>query len=266
MARQHVTFAVALTGTGLATAAYAAPAVETWVRDRPFETGLFLLLIAGGALVPDIDHHGSTLTKKLGWLGAILHWTLRIFGIRHRGFMHTLWFALVSGAFFFALTLASALTEWVDIFLIVLLLFYASITLGFVLGKVGRNPALVLLLGVGMCYAGMDGLVDFSAAWVPVGAFLGPLLHDLGDMATKGKLPFLYPLVKTRFGSPIPFRTGGWFEKGLLRFLFFAWSLATVVWVVMMGSGNLERTDFAAWDGLNPTRESLPYVTWSVVP
>jgi uncharacterized metal-binding protein len=267
MARQHVTFAVGLTGAGLATTAYVAPSVESWVSESPWEALLFLLLVAGGALVPDLDHHKSTLTVKLGWLGWILSKTLRLFGVRHRGFMHSFLFAALSGLVFVILVSVASIGDYMVIFVGALLLFYASVTFAFVFGKNGRNPALVLALAVALAYGVHSGAVDLVSWWVPIAAFIGPLLHDLGDMLTKSKFAFWAPFTKKRVGSIVGFKTNTWFETGILRGVFFVWSLGAIAWVLLLSQGYLERTDFAAavTDG-QAMSEALPYVTWTLAP
>lgn len=265
MARQHVTFAVGVTGVALGAAAFASTSVEEWVRERPAEAGLFLLLVAGGALVPDLDHHKSTLTVKLGWLGAILSGVLRMLGIRHRGFMHSFLFAFLSGVLFAVLTAVAAIADVMTVFVALLLLFYASVTLAFIFGKVGRNPALVLVLAAGIAYGIQAGEIDLGSWWVPLAAFAGPLLHDVGDMLTKSKFAFWAPFTKKRVGSVIGFKTNTWFETGLLRWVFFVWSLGTVLWVLMMWQDYLVRTEFPAGWFIDPEwwASALPYVLWS---
>jgi len=46
-----------------------------------------------GSLAPDLDHPNALLTRKLGCVGALLSWCLRIIS-RHRGVTHSVWFAV----------------------------------------------------------------------------------------------------------------------------------------------------------------------------
>jgi len=259
MARQHVTFAVGVAGTALATTAYFSDAVETWVTEHWPNALLMLLLIAGGALVPDIDHHSSTITKRLGWLGAILHGFIRLFGIRHRGFFHSIFFAALSGLTFWGITALLNVTQWAAIFLGLLFLFYASVTFAFLFGSVGRNPVLILALAVALFFGVERGVITADGNWLAIGAFAGPLLHSAGDMLTRGKVTFFAPFSTRGMAAPLGFATGGILESVVLRVVFFVWSLAMIAWVVLMGTGRLAPVDFTAdqwWS------QAMPYLLW----
>lgn len=268
MARQHVTFAVGLSGVAMGAAAFAFEPVEHWVRERPASAALLLLLVAGGALVPDIDHHQSTLVVKLGWIGSLMNLLLRLLGIRHRGFMHSLLFAVLNGVAFYGLEALVYVNQWVAIALGLMFLLFASVTLGFVFGRVGRNPLVVVGLGVALVYGYTHQLISLEGHWLAIGAFGGPVLHDVGDMLTHGKLPFLYPFTKARMGAPLTFRTGGFLETIPLRLIFGVWALLAVTWVGLMGFGHLERTNLSELrdtDGSEWTH-TLPYVLWVLEP
>lgn len=71
------------------------------------DSGTLILGCIGAlaALVPDIDHPGSYLRRRMGLLGAPLFW------LKHRGLTHTLMFAALVGALaLFALPEAVGLT------------------------------------------------------------------------------------------------------------------------------------------------------------
>lgn len=267
MARQHVTFAVGVSGTVLGATAYALPGVEQWVKDSPIEVGLMLMLIAGGALVPDMDHHSSTITVKLGWLGTLLHQLLKLMGVRHRGFLHTLWFALISGVVFLGIELLMPVWEWVVIALGLLLMFYASITLAFLFGKVGRNPLLIVGTSAALVYGYAEGIIGTSSHWLAIGAFAGPLLHDFGDKLTKERFAMLYPLTKRDKVAALGFKTSGWLETGPLRAVFGAWATLAFAWVGLLSAGLVTRTDVVAMAQSGDAGQwaaAAPYLLWTL--
>ena len=269
MARQHVTFATGVTGAGLGTAAYILPAVHGWVTERPIEVFLFFVMVIGGALVPDADHHASTIIKKAGWAGWLLHRILRLFGIRHRGFLHSALFAVICGVTFVGIEMLIAVNEIALVLVGLLFVFFSSITFGFVFGKVGRNPALAVAVGVGLVLGYSSGYVSTAGHWLAIAAFIGPLLHDVGDQLTLSKVPILYPFSKKNYGAPITFRTGAFFETKVLRYAFFAWGIATFAWVAMVSQGYLVKSNIAVdqltdstwWSESAP--QLLPYVLWT---
>lgn len=272
MARQHVTFGVAVATSTLATVSYASESVATWVQGHPFEVALGLIMVAGGCLIPDLDHHGSTMTKKLGWVGWLLHHALAALGVKHRGFLHSAFFGLLCGLFFAVLgILASAFPVFGEFYPYIMLpvfLFFAAITFGFIFGKKGRNPAILVIIAFGYVYGVSQGQVDLTGIWLPIAAMVGPLLHDVGDLLTKSKFAFWAPFSKKQVGAIVGFKTNTPIETVFLRWVFFFWCFAMLLWVALMTTDNLERTDFSQWGDSDTVSESvanaLPYITWTL--
>lgn len=262
MARQHVTFAVGVASTTLAVTAYVAPAVQHWVQEHWVNAFMMLILIAGGALVPDIDHPNSTITRKMGLAGLLLNAAIRAAGIRHRGFFHSLFFAVIAGVVGLIVEALIGVTAWAAIALGVMFLFYSDITFGFLFGSRGRSGTMLLLTAAALIFGFSQGYITTDGHWLAIGAFAGPLLHDVGDMLTRGKVYFFAPFSTRGVSAPVGFATGGIFESVVLRTVFFLWSLAGISWVFMMGNDMLVRADLAAIQ----TGQSLPYLLWVLAP
>ena len=65
---------------------------------KPESTATFLIVTAAAALLPDIDHHGSTINR-------IFFFTKLVpMLFRHRGFFHSIWPAAIIGAILFYTT------------------------------------------------------------------------------------------------------------------------------------------------------------------
>lgn len=68
--------------------AFTTLAVAAFSGFQPVEAMALAGIGALAALVPDIDHPGSTVRQRMGLAGAVLFW------LPHRGITHTLWAAL----------------------------------------------------------------------------------------------------------------------------------------------------------------------------
>ena len=283
MARQHVTFGVGTYLTGIATASYFSTGVAEWVQDRPLEVAMSVIMVAGGCLVPDADHHNSTIIKKMGWLGALIHNILKGMGVKHRGILHSFFFALLCGLLFLVLGVVSgmipAVEQWLPWVLLVPILFFTAVTFNFIFGRTGRNPAFLIVVGIAYAFGISQGLIDLTGWWLPLAAMIGPLLHDVGDMLTKSKFPFWAPFSKKKVGAIVGFKTNTPFETVVLRWAFFAWSFAMIAWVVLMATDMLVRTDFsvafAVWGDypsfwgnvggvLGELAHAFPYLLWTI--
>lgn len=135
-----------------------AAALAVGVLGGP-QSGSFVLASAIGALVPDLDNAHSTLgtDAKLGWVHKIPG-----FG-RHRGFTHSLVFALA--VYLVARVLAPGTDH---------LLIRAAAAGGFVPSMLAVRH----LLGTG----------------VPAGLLLGLVSHDLSDLVNREGVQLLWPL------------------------------------------------------------------------
>lgn len=76
-----------------------------FTTNSKFDAFIVLLVMMFGAIFPDIDHPDSTIGQKVKFISKPINW---IFG--HRGFLHSLFFALLIYAliFIFSFQIANA--------------------------------------------------------------------------------------------------------------------------------------------------------------
>ena len=106
---------------------------------------------------------------------------------------------------------------------------FLSLPIAAVFGHRGITHSLLALLGVAWALRYALAQWSLGAGWglAAVGVGVGYLSHLLGDFATHGGVPWLWPL-KRRFSLPLTFQTGGVFE----RLLFIALGLGAVYLLV----------------------------------
>lgn len=102
---------------------------------------------------------------------------------------------------------------------------FIALPLAAIFGHRGITHSLLALVGVvwAMYQVLLHGALEQHWRMAALGVGAGYLSHLLGDFATHGGVPWLWPL-KRRFSLPLTFRTGTWFE----RLLFFVLGLGTV--------------------------------------
>lgn len=156
------------------------------------------ILVAGAALLPNLDHRDSTAAHALGPVSRLAAGSVqRLAG--HRGPVHSLLAALVAGL----LTVLAA-TLWPLAGPII-----AGAVIG--LGILGlwhqpgrRGLALLAAVGVAVVWDVTRGLgPDILGSLVT----WGMMMHLLGDALTCGGVPLLWPL-RTRFSLPVLGYTG----------------------------------------------------------
>lgn len=218
MAKQHVTFASAVYLTSVAALSqpwsvgtYTSPApLQDWSGAQPLQLALSVLLVSGFALVPDLDHPNSTLTKRLGVFGSILYPFIRLLSGGHRKGMHSWVLVLLVAAFFTALTASTNLAQVAEWVTALMIWFLGLVVFRFIIpGSWGQSANLAVVVVGGLIVAAFVMSDDIlSGYWVPVAAASGTLLHDVGDMLTKGKVRFFWPFSDAAIQSPLAFRTG----------------------------------------------------------
>lgn len=186
---------------------------------EPMATPIALLLAsivcAAFAIWSDIDHPGSTISKKLGIIGSILSPLVRIFAFGHRGLTHTWVFVVLNGVgIFFLSQLVTNL--WGDIasriFVAVLLALSALLITRLMLpGNTGKGNAGALVA------AGLVALVALhpdakNITWMPLAVAGGVLIHCIGDSLTTGGTKFLFPF-PVKIALPIVGNTNSWIER-----------------------------------------------------
>ncbi|SDJ97089.1 LexA-binding, inner membrane-associated putative hydrolase [Actinopolyspora mzabensis] len=205
-----------MNGAHAATGLLSGTTVASFAQPTPPGIALGALAGAGAALLPDIDHDQSTITKSAGpitrgaaeLLQTLARWAYRRTRLphdprasgkagEHRGLIHTPVFALLVGAALAGATLAS---KWVGIVAVYVLTSAALRSLRWSLPTQVRGtlqlqrraaPPLYALLVTGLLvYA--HAVAD-AGVWLGAIVALGMIVHSVGDGATNSGIPFVWP-------------------------------------------------------------------------
>jgi membrane-bound metal-dependent hydrolase YbcI (DUF457 family) len=137
----------------------------------------------------------------------------RMWRSAHRGFTHSVFTAIFVGLVIGYM--CSAGPWWISVIIFVT-------TVGLAGDLVFAGPVLALYVVTGAIHFGVAGLadhlVDMGWLWGTCVA-LGMLSHDFADTCTTAGLAFLSPLTWEEFYSPLPFDTGGFFEKVVVKWI-----------------------------------------------
>ena len=192
------------------------------VHLSPAETVTGLVVGSCAALLPDIDHPSSTVSRTFGPLtqGFAHIWSKLMGGHRHG--THCILGILALGA-----------VSWVC------LQHRHNLLAGGILAAI-----LIVTLAAGVRIFRIPGWLDDVAPipvvlvvvfWtnidlsvVPIALMLGCAVHVAGDMMTRGGCPLAWPLSKERFALGL-FSTGGWIEKTLVY-------PASLIGIVVLGA------------------------------
>lgn len=241
MAKQHVNFAVAsyVTVVGALSrewevGSWSISPISTtladWPGSQPLRLLLSAILIGGWALVPDADHHNSTLIRRLGWLGKLIYPVVRLLSGGHRKGMHSVFLPIIVVAFFWLVDQSTRWSEYMVYFVALMIWFMGAIIARFVLPRrLGRSKDLVTFsLGalILIAFHLQDDILD--GHWLPISAAIGCVLHVVGDLLTDGKVYIFHPLSDITIRLPMTFPTGGFFETYVLSYVFLGWSLLVV--------------------------------------
>lgn len=222
MARQHVPLSGLATLTIVSTLGGVNPFIPMQgiplFAEMSDPATLFVLTLIGQAfgMVPDIDHPNSTITKKLGVVGSILHPIISTLSGGHRKGAHSWVFVVAMAMVGGLLTSLSDKTMWPDgfasagiwitaLFVTLCTAFSIRLILPQKLNKSGKFTMLVSLVG------GATVLLNpqmMDTPWLIFAMALGTLFHDVGDMMTTGMVPFLWPFIDKPLGIPVVGRTG----------------------------------------------------------
>lgn len=159
---------------------------------------LALTLLPGFALLPDIDHADSTVSKSFGF------WTqIPSLFLKHRRGTHSLggitvfalltWLAVEFQGNWLAntwLTLMLAV-PWIAALRALKLIDWKS-WIGFV-------PVFPALAIAWFPQELADSGMVFPLGWLPLAVWFGMFTHVMGDIVTKGGCPLLWPISKRRF-------------------------------------------------------------------
>src|SRR5690606_13661617 len=229
-------FSHATTGA-LVRAAVAAPlAAATGTPPSPVGLLVWALLGAGAALVPDLDHPSSTVTRSQGFVTGLLSRGMRALSLavyertrapadrsdgEHRHLGHTPAFAVAVGT---AVGLLCHLSWWASAAAVWFLSFVGlralrRATWGWLRATLGSWTGAALgALGVTALF--LTAWDDRPPGWtVGLLVALGMVVHSLGDALTSSGVPLAWPVrINGRrwamLGAPrwMRFRTGTWPE------------------------------------------------------
>ncbi|GAA2155045.1 metal-dependent hydrolase [Kitasatospora kazusensis] len=205
---------------------------------RQFGAGDILMgtiLCAGAALLPDLDHHDSTLAHFLGPVSRVLCRLVGWISGGHRHATHSLLFvALMGGGSWAGITyLGRGFTLGLTFCLLALAIRALH------LHPPGRGPAAwVLPTGLAaLGAAGLDSWLPNAPHWLPCVVTLGVLAHLLGDFLTRRGIPLFWPHGR-RYEMALIKRTGNSVET---KFLVPVMTIATfaVLWFTAFPTATL---------------------------
>jgi len=216
----------------------------------------FAAVCAGAALLPDLDHPSSTVTRRFAvasWLACHVVRPLSrlVYDLTrarrdtgrgsHRGLTHTLVAAVALGL---GVNVASA--QFGTPVLVGTLFVCLALAIKGLDALVPGPPSLVI--AAGLTYAVehvVPGGTAGTAGWLGTAVTLGIVVHAAGDAVTESGAPLLWPLrIRQRrwypVGSPRPlrFRTGGKAE---------AWLVAPALTVAVVLLAALVVPGVASW-------------------
>lgn len=260
MGRAH-----AMSGTAIALTATAIGVGPLDARTAPLAIiAMYTIVVAGGALAPDLDSHSSTVVRSFGIFGKLAHEitnaiSLLVYNLTktkydpvkndsHRTFFHTTVFAILVGFMVSGLSAIPAKAPfelWDRSYTVGQLFSLMFIWIFLHLGLAGLfdfalkarkkfGPYLVMLASAAGTLLISQALPENQTYWwLGFAAAGGMIIHLLGDAITKAGIPMLWP-VKIRgkrwYDVALPsfmrIKAGGWMETTVLFPIF---SLVTIL-------------------------------------
>ncbi len=228
-----------------------APAIAEWAGfTSPAIIVLAAVVVAGAALIPDLDNTTSTAKNSLGLLGEGLSIVFRgsataiqtvVRGPRddanvdpHRGFWHTIPASIILGVLVWLLTAIQAPVfipfigdvtfGWIGAVVVAFICIhmafaglFGKIIKKVIRGSAGFESALTLATSVAVLALFWFIPRDENFWWLSIAVAMGAILHILGDAFTTAGVPLTFPIPvkgklwwKTRF---LPIKAGGTVEN-----------------------------------------------------
>jgi membrane-bound metal-dependent hydrolase YbcI (DUF457 family) len=222
MARQHVASGYAGYMTVVSTLGGTNPLWQNaphvaWLEAAAQPISLILASVVAGAFAiwPDIDHPGSTVSKKLGIIGSILSPLVRIFAFGHRGVTHSWIFVALNGLgiFFLSQTLVGIFGDIAARILVGILLALSALLITRLMlpGNAGKGNAGALVAAALVALVALHpDATDIS--WLPIAVAGGVFLHIVGDTITTGGTKFFLPF-PVKIALPLVGNTNSWIER-----------------------------------------------------
>ncbi|HEX2075909.1 MAG TPA: metal-dependent hydrolase [Geodermatophilus sp.] len=204
--------------------------------EGPVAQVAWVAAVGGFAMLPDLDHTGSTVSDMWGPVTDVPSGAIGRLAQGHRWGTHD---AILAPVAFGLLAVAAAGAFWSSLLLLALAIGLALRALHFVIPGRAENTVVGNLL---LSWGGAWLLLDHSPGpgWLPWAVALGVLTHIAGDAVTTAGVPVpLVWLVRRCRIELLPLRTGTLLEKAVLAPLF----LAAAVWFLYVNTGVRDAVD-----------------------
>lgn len=174
-------------------------------------------IAAGAGVLPDIDHHDSTISRSFGFLTEAFSWAVGKVSGGHRHGTHS----IVGVAVFAAATTCAALWphpamhSWRDLPLALLM----GLLLAAALRALKAGGHWADLIGLAAAGAACWFKLPAVAALLPAAVAIGCIAHIAGDALTHGGCPLLWPFSLREFHllpRPLRLTTGKLAEHWLV--------------------------------------------------
>lgn len=176
----------------------------------PAEVAAGLVVCAGAAMFPDLDHPQATVSRSLGPVTqSFSKFFSRVMG-GHRNGSHSILFA--AGIFFLLSLVFGRETDGV---LTVVAFGICLLSSSLVLRVLTRADGLISAILSAIIAATLLSVTAGAPTdnWIIYAVAIGILLHDLGDAMTVEGVPLFYPMSRKRYKFPIVGRTDSMREK-----------------------------------------------------
>lgn len=175
MGRTHVL-------TGMAAGAAALPLVPA---SGAVEQLAWVSVVAGSAMLPDLDHRNATVTNMWGPISEVMHKAVAWAGRGHRGGAHDFIVAPLAFGFLAWLAARHPVSSGVAVAIAAGLAIRA---LEFVIpGRTAESAVVNMALSMGAAWAAVH--YGVTLPWLPYAVGLGVLVHIVGDAVTRTGVP-----------------------------------------------------------------------------
>ena len=169
----------------------------------PVESGVIITASVLGSILPDIDNPRSKVARCDAFIGLVSHVATKF--TKHRGFLHTVWGALLLAAIFYALAMFQTEKESLLSFFMAFSVFVLVHALGGPASKLAGwlavaayafGPKAAAFLSENDIHIVLNGHAAFICA---LGIFIGCIMHIVYDSFNPSGIMWLYPLSKKTF-------------------------------------------------------------------